>query len=174
MYQKEDASKRYEGRMKMTRDEFTQKVLELEDVLFHISYGILQNEADCEDAVQEAILKAYAGKEKLKKPQYFKTWLVRIVLNECYSFLRKRRRELPLNEALTEITKMADIYVKEEYLELYESLKQLTEKDRICVQLCYLEGYSVKEIAQIFRIPEGTVKSRLNRARKQLKSNLIE
>lgn len=158
----------------MTRDEFAQKVLELEDVLFHISYGILQNEADCEDAVQEAILKAYAGKEKLNKPQYFKTWLVRIVLNECYSFLRKRRRELPLNEALTETTKMADIYIKEEYLELYESLKQLTEKDRICVQLRYLEGYSVKEIAQIFRIPEGTVKSRLNRARKQLKSNLIE
>lgn len=158
----------------MTRDEFAQKVLELEDVLFHISYGILQNEADCEDAVQEAILKAYAGKEKLKNLQYFKTWLVRIVLNECYSLLRKRRRELPINEALTETTKMADIHIKEEYLELYESLKQLTEKDRICVQLRYLEGYSVKEIAQIFRIPEGTVKSRLNRARKQLKSNLIE
>ncbi len=158
----------------MTRDEFAQKVLELEDVLFHVSYGILQNEDDCADAVSEAILKAYAGRGKLKNPQFFKTWLVRIVMNESYSFLRKRKRELPLNEAVTEAVETTPDFVKEEYLELYESMKKLMEKDRICVQLFYMEGYSVKEIATILHIPEGTVKSRLNRARKQLKSNLSD
>lgn len=158
----------------MTRDEFAQNVLELEDVLFHVSYGILQNEDDCADAVSEAILKAYAGRRKLKNPQFFKTWLVRIVMNESYSFLRKRKRELPLNEAVTEAVETTPDFVKEEYLELYESMKKLMEKDRICVQLFYMEGYSVKEIATILHIPEGTVKSRLNRARKQLKSNLSD
>lgn len=158
----------------MTRDEFAQNVLELEDVLFHVSYGILQNEDDCADAVSEAVLKAYAGRGKLKNPQFFKTWLVRIVMNECYSFLRKRKRELPLNEAVTEAVETTPDFVKEEYLELYESMKKLMEKDRICVQLFYMEGYSVKEIATILHIPEGTVKSRLNRARKQLKSNLSD
>lgn len=158
----------------MTRDEFAQNVLELEDVLFHVSYGILQNEDDCADAVSEAVLKAYAGRGKLKNPQFFKTWLVRIVMNECYSFLRKRKRELPLNEAVTEAVETTPDFVKEEYWELYESMKKLMEKDRICVQLFYMEGYSVKEIATILHIPEGTVKSRLNRARKQLKSNLSD
>ena len=88
--------------------------------------------------------------------------------------MRKRKRELPLNEAVTEAVETTPDFVKEEYLELYESMKKLMEKDRICVQLFYMEGYSVKEIATILHIPEGTVKSRLNRARKQLKSNLSD
>lgn len=154
----------------MTKEEFSQKVMELEAVLFHVSIGILQNSQDCEDVVQEAVLKAYASRDKLKNPQYFKTWLVRILMNECYTFLRKRARELPLNEAIVEEPVTA--YIKEEYLDLYESMSQLEERDRICVQLFYMEGYSVKEIAQVFRIPEGTVKSRLSRARTQLKNSM--
>lgn len=157
----------------MTREEFAKKILELEDVLFHISYGILQNAQDCEDIIQEAILKAYENRGQLKQPQYFKTWLVRIVINESYSFLRKRKKELPLSEAVAERNTDATAFIKEDYLELHESMKLLAEKDRICVQLYYMEGYSVKEIAQVFHIPEGTVKSRLNRARKQLKSSLL-
>lgn len=158
----------------MTKDEFSQKVLALEAVLFHISYGILQNTQDCEDAVQEAVLKAYANLNMLKKPQYFKTWLIRIVMNECYSLIRKRGRELPLDESTAENQASEDSFIKEEYRELYEGMKQLSEKDRVCVQLFYMEGYSIKEIARIFHIPEGTVKSRLNRARKQLKHLLSE
>lgn len=160
--------------MTMTRDEFSKKVSELEDVLFHVSYGILHNVTDCEDAVQEAILKAYANKERLRKPEYFKTWLVRILMNECYTIIRKQSRELPLNEAVTEQTKTMNAFIKEEYRDLYEGMKQLPPKDRICVQLFYMEGYSIKEIAHVFRIPEGTVKSRLSRARSQLKDSLIE
>ena len=156
----------------MNKEEFSKRVLALEDMLFHISYGILQNEQDCEDVVQEAVLKAYAGKDKLKQPQYFKTWLVRILMNECYTFLRKRNKECPLEEAITEDRAAANAFVKEEYLDLYESMRKLEEKDRICVQLFYMEGYSVKEIAQVFHIPEGTVKSRLNRARTQLRDSL--
>lgn len=158
--------------IKMNKDEFTGKVLALEDVLFHVSYGILQNVQDCEDVVQEAILKAYASRNKLKQPQYFKTWLVRILMNECYTFLRKHNRECPLEEAVAEDKTVANAFIKEEYLDLYESMKQLEEKDRICVQLYYMESYSVKEIAQVLRIPEGTVKSKLSRARAQLREIL--
>ena len=75
---------------------------------------------------------------------------------------------------MTEDKAANDTFIKEEYIDLYESMNQLQEKDRICVQLFYMEGYSVKEIAQVFRIPEGTVKSRLNRARAQLKEKLCK
>lgn len=158
----------------MTKEEFSKEVLELEGVLFHVSYGILNNAQDCEDVVQEAILKAYANRNKLKQHQYFKTWLVRILMNECYTFLRKRVREMPYNEAVSEDAEAANAFIKEEYLDLYESMNQLEERDRICVQLFYMEGYSIKEIAKVFRIPEGTVKSRLNRARMELKKSLGE
>ena len=86
--------------------------------------------------------------------------------------MRKTARELPLNEAITEERETAVEFVKEEYLDLYESMNHLEQKDKICVQLFYMDGYSVKEIAQIFRIPEGTVKSRLNRARRLLRESL--
>lgn len=158
----------------MNKEQFSEKVLELEAVLFHVSYGILQNLQDCEDVVQEAVLKAYANKDKLKNPDFFKTWLVRILMNECYSFLRKRTREIPLNEEILEDTEYVEDFIKEEYLDLYECMKQLEEKDRICVQLFYMEGYSLKEIARVFRIPEGTVKSRLSRARVRLRESLGE
>lgn len=158
----------------MNKQQFSEKVLELEAVLFHVSYGILHNSQDCEDVVQEAVLKAYANKEKLKNPDFFKTWLVRILMNECYSFLRKRAREIPLNEEISENTEFVEDFIKEEYLDLYECMKQLEEKDRICVQLFYMEGYSVKEIARVFHVPEGTVKSRLSRARAGLRESLGE
>lgn len=157
----------------MTKNEFAKKVLEMEDVLFHISYGILKNVPDCEDVIQEAILKAYEGRTQLKNPQYFKTWLVRIVINESYSFIRKKKKDLAFCEAVINDETTSNVFIKEEYFELHESMKKLAEKERICVQLFYMEGYSVKEIAQIFHIPEGTVKSRLNRARKQLKNSLL-
>ncbi len=73
----------------MNKDEFVNKLLEAESTLYHVSKSILIHDEDCEDAVQWAILKAYNQLGKLKKEQYFKTWLVRILINECYSLRRK-------------------------------------------------------------------------------------
>ena len=65
-------------------------------------------------------------------------------------------------------------YIKEEYLDLYHAINKLEEKEKICVLLFYMEDYSVAQIAEVLKIPGGTVKSRLNRARKQLKGLLQE
>lgn len=113
----------------MTKNEFAKKVLDMEDVLFHVSYGIVKNAPDCEDVIQEAILKAYKGRNKLRNPQYFKTWLVRIVINESYSFLRKQKKELSLIEGAVTDKATSNAFVKEEYLELHESMKKLAEKE---------------------------------------------
>ena len=71
---------------------------------------------------------------------------------------------------------MADTkeYIKEEYLDLYRAIEQLEEGEKICILLFYMEDYSVSQIADVLRIPEGTVKSRLSRARKHLKGILQE
>jgi len=82
--------------------------------------------------------------------------------------LRKRKRQIPAEEVLQNDRKLGT-YVKEEYLDLYRAIARLKEKDKICILLYYMEDFTIAQIAQALDIPPGTVKSRLNRARKQLK-----
>lgn len=73
----------------LNKNEFTQKVLDAESTLYHVAKSILRSEADCEDAVQEAIAIAWQKLPTLKTDAYFTTWLVRILINECKSVLRR-------------------------------------------------------------------------------------
>ena len=158
----------------MDKDEFLRLALDSEPTLFHISFSILHNEQDCADAVQEALLKAYENRHKLREIKYFKTWIVRIVINECYSILRKKKRFQAYDDTVQQDNAYLSNYVKEEYIDLYRAISRLGEKVKICVILYYLEDYSVAEIAGVLKIPVGTVKSRLNHARRELKGLLSE
>ena len=152
----------------MNKETFKEKVLETESTLYNVSKSILSNDKDCEDAVQEAILKAYNKLKTLKEEEYFKTWLIRILINECYSLKRKELKTLSYEECF-DIT--ADNN-KDEYSELHFAIQKLPERIRITIVLYYVEGYSIKEIKKILKIPEGTVKSRLAKGRKLLKIKL--
>ncbi|WP_061995145.1 RNA polymerase sigma factor [Clostridium sp. ATCC 25772] len=152
----------------MNKQEFIDRVLEVESTLYHVSKSILIHDQDCEDAVQGAILKAYNKLNKLKEEQYFKTWLVKILINECYSLKRKQCSTVSYEEYF-EFDKVDD---KKDYSDLYLAIQNLPERIRITIVLYYVEGYSVKEIKKILKIPEGTVKSRLAKGRKLLKIKL--
>lgn len=156
----------------MEKEQFTKRITEIEADMFHLAFSILHREQDCLDAVQEAVVKAYTGRDALRKPAYFKTWVMRILLNECYALLRRQKRLLPMEEQMLDLQADFGNYVREEYLDLYRAIDALREKDRICVLLYYIEDYSIREIAQIMRMPEGTIKSRLRRARLQLRDML--
>lgn len=123
----------------MEKNQFVQLVQEAEPTLFHVAFSILHHEQDCADAVQEAVVKAYAQRDTLKNPAYFKTWMVRIVMNECYQILRKRKRQLSLTTGILEDDRKLCLYVKEDYLDLYRAIETLKEKDKICVLLFYME-----------------------------------
>ncbi|MGG7164061.1 RNA polymerase sigma factor [Clostridium ihumii] len=152
----------------MNKETFKEKVLETESTLYNVSKSILSNDKDCEDAVQEAILKAYNKLKTLKEEEYFKTWLIRILINECYSLKRKELKTLSYEECFD----IAADNNKDEYSELYFAIQKLPERIRITIVLYYVEGYSIKEIKKILKIPEGTVKSRLAKGRKLLKIKL--
>ena len=153
----------------MDKQTFTENILKSEQTLYRISMSILKNQADCEDAVQDTILTAYSKLKTLKNEEYFKTWLVRILINTCNKTLRKRSR-FAYDEELTEQS-VPDSAVSTEVRLALESLKP---KIRIVVVMKYVEGFSVKEIKEILRIPEGTVKSRLAEGRKKLGIELSE
>lgn len=148
---------------------FQEKVLSCEEMLYRISKSICFYDNDCEDAVQEAVLKAYKKLDTLRNEEYFRTWLTRILINECYKINKSRSREVSFFEySLSEEGR------NEEFTNVFETIMSLSEKIRIVVQLYYVEGYSVEEVASILRIPSGTVKSRLSQGRQKLKKILEE
>ena len=152
----------------MTNEEFAKIATDTAEVMYRVSKSILKRDEDCEDAVHEAIVKAFSKLYSLKNDSFAKTWLIRIVINECYAILRKRKREI-YSEEITE-----EEAEKQDYSELYTALNRLPADYRVTLVLYYIEGYSVGETADILKVSEGTVKSRLSRGRKKLRSFLEE
>lgn len=153
---------------KMTKETLGQLIINSKETMYHIAKSLLYNDADCADAIQEAIVKAFAKLHTLKDDSYAKTWLIRIVMNECYAIMRKEKKIISLqdyqmNEQETE---------SEDYSDLYEAIFHLPEQIKLCVTLYYMEGYSVREIAGILGVTESTIKNRLSRARARLKNEL--
>lgn len=149
----------------MTKERFTELVLESENTLYRVSMSMLQNESDCEDAVQTAILTAYEKLSDLRHEEFFKTWLVRILINVCKKQLRFRKRHTELSEDIPLQSDEVSGYVR-------DAVDKLPEKFRQVIVLFYIEEFSVKEIKQILKIPEGTVKSRLSKGRELLRLEL--
>ena len=153
----------------MTKDEFTRLVLESEETLYKVSMSMLRNEKDCEDAVQTAILTAYEKLNTLKNEEYFKTWIVRILINTCNKHLNSRKKIVDIQDYQN--TTATSSFSPEE-LEVRLAVEKLPLKIRQVVVLYYTEGFSVKDIKSILKIPEGTVKSRLSKGRELLKIEL--
>lgn len=147
----------------MDKQTFTAQVKEAERSLYRVARSYLPAEADCADAVQEALTRAWARLDTLRQPEYFRTWLTRILINECKTLLRKHRRDQP-----TDPSNMPEPLQPDPPTGITEALNGLSSADRATLTLHYLEGYSVQEIAQLQRVPQGTVKCRLHRARKRL------
>ena len=152
----------------MDREEFVRRVHALEQQMYRICCGQLRDEQDRRDAVQETILRAWQGVRRLRNTDYFETWLIRILINECHNIQRAHRRLVPVAEMPEQE------YVDGSEPELREAVLDLSEKLRLPVMLHYIEGYSTEEISRILHIPLGTVRSRLKRAREALKSELTD
>lgn len=146
--------------------QFTQEVMACERMLYRIAYSILRNDADCLDAVQEAILRAW-GKRGTVQKSYFRAWLCRIVINECYSARRRIKRLLPMAQ-------IPDEGIEPEDVSLRDALERLPDKLRLPILLHYMEGFALADIAKMLDIPLGTVKYRLHKARLALKESLSE
>lgn len=151
----------------MTREEFSGHIIAMQDTLYRVSYGMLLNRQDVDDAVQECILKAWRSREKLRDVRYIQTWVIRILINECYALMRSRRSTVSL-DSVQQIEAPTDTSNED----LYEAIAALPDKLRLPVILHYTEGYKEAEIAGMLKCPLGTVKTRLRKARALLKESL--
>lgn len=145
----------------MTAQEFSEQVRQNKDRLWRISYSILKNGADCDDALQEALLRAWKQIGSLREERYFTTWLTRILINECKRILKRGKfQSIPEHLPDAQNTDGSD---------LRDAILALPLNLRIPLVLHYIEGYPVRHIAAMLRLPETTVNWRLHSARKQIR-----
>lgn len=146
---------------------FSRLILANERNLYGLARLYLKREEDCADAVQETIVKSFAAMPSLKEPAFFKTWLSRILIHECLQLLRSQQRQ----RTVAPVDEVADA-MPYEAIELKEAVAHLEDDLRRVIQLHYYRDMPIRAIAKIAGIPEGTVKSRLHRARAILAERL--
>ena len=152
----------------MNNEEFAKRVEALRTKLYKTALTYLDSEALALDAVDEAVYKALRGKWKLRQPEFFDTWITRILINECYNELRRQKRFHPL-EALPE-TAEAEF----DALPLKEALGRLPKELKDVIVLRFFGGYTVAETARTLQIPPGTVATRQRKALGLLRLELEE
>ena len=136
--------------------------------LYKVAIAMTKNDDDALDCIQEAILQAYISIKDLRQDEYFKTWLIKILINKCNALLKKNKKILNLDVSIAENDKVE----QSEKLELKDSINNLDSDLKIIVILYYYEDMSIKDISESLNIPQGTIKSRLSRARSKLKEML--
>lgn len=139
--------------------------------IYRVAKSILSKEDDVEDAVSEAILKAYKNIKFLKNEAFFKTWLIRIVINESNTLYKKRSKEVIVDKEHFNNIKVKDKYKD---LSLYNAINSLDDDLRTTTILFYFEDMKYKDIAKVLNVKEGTIKSRLSRAKEKLYHMLKE
>ena len=137
-----------------------------ENTLYRTALAILGDCHEAEDAVQDAFLRCLEKAPAFESSEHAKAWLLRVLVNGCKSRLRSpwRRRTAPLLETYPA--------AGPEERETLEAIQALPPKDRAVLHLYYYEGYQTAEIARLTGEREGTVRSRLSRARGKLKELL--
>ena len=147
------------------RQEYERGAAESLSALYKIAMGMLRQEADARDAVQQALLKGWEKKEAAREGM-FRWYLTRILINECHNIQRQRMRVFPVE------TPPAVENENPDYTDLYAAIHALPEELRLPVLVKYLQGASEKEGAMALGIPVTTFKNRLHRARKALRKML--
>ena len=147
--------------------------------VYKIAYFYMKNPQLAEDVFQEVFYKVMKNYDKFQHQSSEKTWLTRITINTCKDLLRtswiKRVRTFGVwQESGTDYEAPFDIEQQEADQELYELIQELPTKYKDVILLFYYKELSYEEIAQILKIPEGTVRSRLSRARVKLKKMINE
>jgi len=151
---------------KGNKDAFARLIHTYKYSMYRLAKSMVSNQEDAEDIVSESIIRAYMKIHTLKRNDIFKSWLLKIVINESYHFLRKNSKVIPLKEEDLKKQSYEDTYNDDE---LSKAINTLEDNHRIVTYLFYYEDMSLNDIAKLLDIPVGTVKSRLSRAKEKLK-----
>jgi RNA polymerase sigma-70 factor (ECF subfamily) len=170
-------------------DAFEKLVYKYEKLVFNLAFSMLRNEQDAYDIAQEVFIKVYQSISTFNFTAKFSTWIHRITVNTTIDEIRKRKNKE--TEYIDQMVSVGDgevqkqfedtsptpedqVLIKERNQDLIDSIKKLKEEHRIVLTLRDIKGYSYDEIADILDCSLGTVKSRISRARSNLKEIYLE
>jgi RNA polymerase sigma-70 factor (ECF subfamily) len=162
--------------------EFEARLVESSTLAFRVAFSVLRHREDAEDVAQEAFAKAYRSYRQLRDRDRFRAWLVRMTWRMALDRQRANRRR-SVREVADEIAEAslrpnreqatADVAIAQERAEqLWKAIDTLPEKLRLVIVLAAIQGHDIHEVALLLDVPDGTVKSRLFLARRQLKERL--
>jgi len=136
--------------------------------MYKVARGFLQNEEDAADAISETVLDCYEKIGTLKQSAYFKTWMIRVLINNCKDMIRERKGDVSI-EIMPQLENQA---VHDGTTGFKEMIEPLNERDQSIFTLYYVYGLKIKEIAACMKMNENTVTSRLKRGRETLRQEM--
>ena len=141
--------------------------------IYRMAYVYVKNKEDALDLVQEVAYQSFKKINTLKKPEYFKTWLMKITINCALNLINEKKKVIPLHSNFEVHTgsENTDIALT---LSLDQLIDTLKEDEKSVILLKYYDDHTLKEISEILDIPLGTAKSVLYRALDKLRQNLKE
>ena len=150
---------------------FTQIIISMENELYKIARTRLECEDDINEAVQETIIQTFKSIRKIKEPRFFKTWLIKILINNCNKVYNKRKknRTFEYDENLICDEGYSSIEESNNKMDFFFMIKKLNYNERIALTLYYVEKFTTKEISKILKEPESTIKNRILRAKNKLR-----
>lgn len=139
--------------------------------LFAVAFNVCKNREDAEEVVQDAFIQYHLKRLDFQSEEHIRAWLIRVTINKAKNAARTfwRRHRTSLEETMAALT-----FDDQESEQLFEAVMALPQKYRIVVHLFYYEDYSVHEMAELLRLSESNVKTRLSRARAMLRDTLKE
>ncbi len=154
---------------KKDAESFIRLMEEYKQPMQKVAYGIFQNEEDVADAIQQTVLDAYEHIGELKKAAYFKTWLIRILINNCNQLYNSKKQVFTGLEAVEQT--YFDAYPCDNAF--FSLLSTLHKEDRTIFVLYYAQGYTTKEIGKMLGIKESTIRSRIHRGKEQIRKKML-
>ena len=156
-----------ERRSVLDQRDFKAAVERYRDLVYRVAYSYLRSQADADDVTQNVFVKLYRTKTEFNDDGHLRNWLVRVAINECKTLFKLPWRK---DEDIEEYE--SQLPMEDTDREVFRAVMGLQTKYRIPVILYYYLGYSTAEVAQLMGIPAATARTRLVRARTQLKDTL--
>lgn len=155
----------------MDKKLFLKLIDERKEVLYKTAYMYVKNQQDALDILDETIYKAYSSLNKIREEKYFNTYVTKILINSSIDFIRKNKRIVYMEEIVSEDNERG---FKEEKLDLFTAIDKLPEMEKTIIILKYFQELKIKEISEIMKIPESSIKNYLHKALTILRCDLKE
>lgn len=147
---------------------FSNLIMSFEQDLYRIASIRLKSADDIDDAIQMTIEQSLKNIKRLRKPQFVKTWLIKILINNCNAIYKRKKKSIEYNYNIRLKAKDYNDEVNAK-MDFYILIKNLNEKEKLAITLYYSENLTTKEISKILKEPESTIRNRISRAVNKLK-----